>query len=130
MASYGKPPEFEETVEDWDQYIERMENYFVANGIRQEEKKRSLLLAVISPANYRLLRSLIYPQKPCEKSYDEVVVVMKAHHCPKPSVIIQCFCFHNRFRQPGESVSTYISELRALSEHCGFGLCLDDMLQD
>ena len=61
MASYGKPPEFEETVEDWDQYIKCMENYFVANGIRQEEKKRSLLLAVISPANYRLLRSLVSP---------------------------------------------------------------------
>ena len=130
MASYGKPPEFEENVEDWDQYIERMENYFVANGIRQEEKKRSLLLAVISPANYRLLRSLVSPQKPSDKLYDEVVAVMKAHHCPKPSVIVQRFRFHNRFRQPGESVSTYISELRALSEHCGFGLCLDDMLRD
>ena len=58
------------------------------------------------------------------------VAVMKAHHCPKPSVIVQRFRFHNRFRQPGESVSTYISELRALSEHCGFGLCLDDMLRD
>ena len=59
-----------------------MENSFVANGIRQEEKKRSLLLAVISPANYRLLRSLVSPQKPSEKSYDEVVAVMKAHHHP------------------------------------------------
>ena len=128
MASYGKPPEFEENVEDWDQYNRTYGKLLCGewNSSRREEA----FPTSCSHTNYRLLRSLVSPQKPSEKSYDEVVAVIKAHHCPKPSVIVQRFHFHSRFRQPGESVSTYISELRALSEHCGFGLCLDDMLRD
>ncbi|KAG0439224.1 hypothetical protein HPB47_016714, partial [Ixodes persulcatus] len=32
--------------------------------------------------------------------------------------------------RPGESIADYITELRRLSEHCGFGSTLDDMLRD
>ena len=58
MASYEKPPKFVECVEDWD----NMENYFVANGIWHKAKKRFLLpAAIVSPTNYRLLRSFVAP---------------------------------------------------------------------
>ena len=129
MAVYGKVSEFDETKEDWDQYVERLENYFAANGIQAATKKQGILLSVVNPTTYKLLRSLVSPQKPTEKTYEERVAVMKAHHCPNPSVIVQRFRFHNRFRHPGESISTYIAELRALSEYCNFTE-LEDMLRD
>ena len=47
-----------------------------------------------------------------------------------PSIIVQRFKFNSRSRQPGENVSTYLSELRSIAEVCNFGLSLDDMLRD
>ena len=76
------------------------------------------------------MRSLVAPLKSSEISFDNLVDVMKIHYCPSPSEIVQYFEFHNKFRQPRESISIFISELRALAEHCNFGTILEDMLRD
>jgi hypothetical protein len=34
------------------------------------------------------------------------------------------FKFHNRSRKPGESVATFVAELRSLTEFCNFGTTL------
>ena len=49
MASpqIGKISEFVPSKEDWTQYIERLEHFFVANEIDSAEKKRAVLLTVI-----------------------------------------------------------------------------------
>ena len=40
------------------------------------------------------------------------------------------FKFHSRFRKQGESVSTFVAELRSLSEYCNFGDTLEVMIRD
>ena len=52
------------------------------------------------------------------------------HHSPPPSEIVQWYRFHTRFRRQGETVATYLSELRALAQWCKFGNTLRDMLRD
>ncbi|XP_056138833.1 uncharacterized protein K02A2.6-like [Lampris incognitus] len=64
---------FEESSEQWATYIERFENYILANEIR-DAKKVPVLLIVIGPKTYGLLRSLIAPDKPGEKTYDDITV--------------------------------------------------------
>ena len=49
---------------------------------------------------------------------------------PKPSIIVQRFVFHSRSRKDSESIATFVAELKRLSEHCGFGDTLQDMLRD
>ena len=49
---------------------------------------------------------------------------------PKPSAIVQQFKFNTRFQQPGETIAMFLAELRHLSEHCEFGITLDEMLRD
>ena len=56
--------------------------------------------------------------------------VLTKHFCPPPSEIVQRFKFNSRVRQPGESVATYIAELRALSQYCNFDNTLELMLRD
>ncbi len=46
------------------------------------------------------------------------------------SVIVERFNFHSKVRQQGQSVASFIAELRRLTEHCGFGPVLDDMMRD
>ena len=55
---------------------------------------------------------------------------MKKHYNPVPSEIVQRYKFHTRFREPSESVATYVSELRSIAEYCNFDATLDAMLRD
>ena len=74
--------------------------------------------------------ALVSPNKPGDKSFAELVQALKSHYNPEPSEIIECYKFHTRFRKPGESVVTFVSELRTLAQTCNFGDSLGDMLRD
>ena len=85
---------------------------------------------MVGPSTYKLLCNLITPQKPGELSYDELVQSVRKNHNPTPSEIVQRFKFNSRVRQPGESVATFLAELRALAKFCNYGDTLDSMLRD
>ena len=77
-----------------------------------------------------LLRNLIVPVKLDKLFFKELVEVFTKHYSPWPSQIVQRYKFHSRFRKPSESVSTFLSELRALSKSGNFGETLDVMLRN
>ena len=129
-AMLGKIDEFDSEREDWSQYVERLSFFFDANGISETEKKRAVLLSVIGAPTYKLLSDLLSPDKPGDKSYTDLVKVLTDHFNPTPSEIVERFKFHSRFRRQGESVATYVSELRSLAKFCNFGASLEEMLRD
>ena len=51
---------------------------------------------------------------------------MKKPYDPAPAKSVHRFRFHTRTRHTGKSISSYISEIRALAEMCSFGERLDD----
>ena len=130
MATFGQVGAFKEGQEEWKQYVERLEQYLIANGVEDADKKRAVFLSTIGPQAYKLLSSLVAPAAPSEKSYRELVQAMKDHHSPPPSEIVQRYRLHTRFRQQGETVATYVSELRAIAQWCNFGESLENMLRD
>ena len=70
---------------------------------------------------YGLLRNLVAPASPKDKSFDEIVGVLKAHFEPKPIVIPERYRFHHRDQASGKSVTAYMAELRRLASTCAFG---------
>ena len=100
-ATFGKVEEFDSKKEEWPQYVERLQHFFVANDIVDAEKKRAVFLSVVGPATYKLLGDLLAPEKPGDKSYAELVEVVTNHCNPTPSEIVERFKFHTRFRRPG-----------------------------
>ena len=129
-GTLGHIEEFDGTKGDWPLYVERLEHFFAANGISDGEKKRAVLLSVIGAATYKILRNVVSPSKPGEKTYAALVDALTQHFKPKPSEIVERFKFHSRVRKPGESVATYVAELRSLSEFCDFGDTLEVMIRD
>ena len=129
-ALFGRMDEFIAEKEDWEQYTLRLESFFKVNRVQDAEEKKALLFTVIGPVALRLLRSLIAPDRVENKTFKELMTAMKVHCCPKPSEVVQTFKFNTKVRQPGESVSTYVSQLRTLAEHCNFGEMLERMLRD
>ena len=87
-------------------------------------------MAAMSPKNFRLLRNLLSPATLDDKTFKEIVDILQKHHNPPPSEIVQHYQFHTRVRKPEESIATFVAELRALAEHCGFGPTLSTMLRD
>jgi len=63
MATFGTS-EFVEVNEDWTEYEERLGHFFLANGITEEAKKRSIPLSVCGAKTYRLIRNLATLRKP------------------------------------------------------------------
>ena len=92
-----------------------------------EEKQKAILLSGCGVATYRLITA---PDKPTDKSFADLVKLIGDHYSPIPSVIVERFRFNTRIRQPGESVTTFIAELRHLTRYCEFGESLKDMLRD
>ena len=127
-GTLGRVDEFDETKDDWLQYVERLEHFLAANGIDDANKKRAVLLTVVGVATYETLPNIVSPKKPGEKTYAELVAALSKHFRPTPSEIVERFKFHSRVRKAGESIATYVAELRTLSEHCNFGATLNDML--
>ena len=119
--------EFEPDKEEWSVYVERLQHIFQANGIAEEDKKRAVLLSVMGAGGYKLVRSLVAPAKPGEKLFKVLTEVMEKHYNPIPLEIVQRYML---FRQPSESVSTFVSELCSIAEHCKFGETLEAMLRD
>ena len=126
----GRVDQFDHNLEHWQQYVDRLGHFLDANGITDEGKKRSVFLTVIGPAAYRLLIRLIAPAKPGEKGYDDLVKTLTEHYDPAPSEIVQRYKFHTRIRQSGETIATFVAELRRIAQYCNFGDSLNDSLRD
>ena len=114
--------EFNSTVQNITDYIDRIQFYFEANSVTEDTKKRAVLLTVIGPQQFRLLKDLCAPAKPGTKTFEELSQQLKNHHEPAPPK------FDARPRLPGETMSQYVAALRNLSVYFEFGDTLNDRL--
>lgn len=129
MPFIGKVNEFTEGSESVENYVERLEQFFTANDI-EDEKKVSVFLSVVGSSAYGVIRNLVQPALPKDKTYAQLVELMKSHYNPKPLIISERFKFNKRNQKEGEKVNDYVVELKRLSVHCDFGTFLDDALRD
>ena len=111
------------------EWVERLEQWLVANAIGDGDKQRALLLSNIGAKGYKLIRSLSQNQ-PTAKSYQQLKDLLLEHINPKPNEISQRFVFYRRDRKTGETVKDYVANLRKLSEHCNFSEKLEEHLRD
>ena len=94
------------------------------------EKQRAILLSAVGPSTYRLIRTLVSPDKVTDFSFTALVEKARAHFNPKPSPIVKRYEFNTRRQGENEAVATYIAELRKIAEFCDYGAVLSDMLRD
>ena len=125
----GNIQEYRAEDELFSSYLERVQLFFMANDVA-DGKKVAVFLSVIGSKTYSLLRSLVAPTLPQDKTFDQLVTVLTTHFEPKPLVIAERFHFHQRSQAVGESISDYIAELRRLTTHCEFGDYLNQSLRD
>ena len=121
--------EFDPDREEWSSYAERIEFYLVAQGITDADKQRAVLLSACGPTMFGLLKRIVTPGSLRDYSFERLVELAREHLNPKPSIAVLRAKFHSRRRHSGESIATFVSELKRLAEHCEFG-DFDSMLRD
>ena len=93
MALIGKVQKFQEN-DSWIEYAERLEHFFTADEITDKGKKRAVLLSSCGVKTYKLIRNLVSPGKPTDKTFAELLNIMKNHatvdYC-LPFQILQSF---------------------------------------
>ena len=120
-------------MEEWTQYVERLQQFFVANNITGEDKavkRRATFLSLVGHSAYNLLRNPIAPAKPTDKTFGELVSILTKHYSPKPTEVMQRLRFNSRVRRDEESIADYVAELRKLAAFCNYDDSLDKMLRD
>ena len=97
MAIIAPIGEFKPEEERISTYLEQVQLFFVAKSIAKE-KQVAVLLSAVGAKTYALLRDLLAPTKPQEKTFAKLSSTLTNHYEPKPIVITERFHFHRRNR--------------------------------
>ena len=108
---HGQVSAFNPHQEDWVEYVERLQFYFMANDINDATNLRFYL----TPPAYRLVKTLAIPGKPTDLNFAEIVEKVKNHFTLKPSPIIKRFEFNTRKQKANETVSEYVAALLSVT---------------
>ena len=128
-ATIGILPEFDPSRGSFTAFVERVQFFLSANGVK-EDKYAAVLLSAVGEETYALLRNLVSPSSPKEKTFEEIIKTLQAHFEPRPLVIAERFRFHRRNQRSDESVADFVAELRRLAKDCEFRDHLDEALRD
>ena len=118
---YGQLTNFDPDTETMSAYLERVDIFFQANGIAD-----GIFLSLLGAKIYSLLRDLVAPTKPKDKTLAQLTKILQTHFEPKPLKIAERFNFYRRNQLPNESIAAYMAELHKLATHCQFGESLDE----
>ena len=99
--AYGQMLEFEPSAESFSVYVERVNLFFTANEVPEEERV-PVFLTIIGKSTYALLRNLLQPSLPKDKTFEDITEILKKHYQPVLSVIAEQFQFHNRTQKRGK----------------------------
>ena len=134
MTTLGKIEEFDVRGGKIDRYLERLQQYFVANDIPPDSetssRQRAILISILGAEAYDILFDLCSPNSPSCKSFADLKTILKSHFAPKRFTIAERYRFHNCTQTESESAAEFVANLKKLAPTCDFGTFLPDALRD
>lgn len=125
----GKIETFEMGEHNWETYIRRIKQFIALNAI-EANLHVAMLVTHVGAKCYELMCDLCAPTPPEEKTFDELVDIVKNHLEPQRSEIAERHIFRQRQQQRGESISDYLQGLKHLAKTCEFKQTLEENLRD
>ena len=90
MVSVGILVEYQPD-EDWEDFADQLGQYFITNKmavVEDAERHRAVLLTACGKTTYALMKDLVTPDKPKDKTFDELIEIVSRHYKPKPGKIV------------------------------------------
>lgn len=126
---YRASLDYDVEKDDWEQFVERMEFYFIANNVTEEVKKRVMFLTKVSAKTYALIKKICAPQKPDKIALEDIIKWTTDYLKPKVNVTVLRSQFRRRMQGKDESAPQYIAALKELAIKCEFK-DIDDSIKD
>ena len=119
---FGVLSEFDPFTELFTAYLERLEQFLIANSIGQCSADASQeVLSAADDEKVAVFNSVRFSQL-CDK--------LKDHYKPKRLEVAETYRFHRCVQEENESVSAYSARLRRYAPTCNFGEFLNRSLRD
>ena len=101
---YGRIREYNARSEKWENYLDRLEEYFIANDIQNEQRKRAILNSTVGPETFKLICDLLAPTKPKDSTYDDIVSKLKGVLHPW-ALFLKTLCIFSKNKATSDEVS-------------------------
>ena len=135
MAGFSLPPPDAflavpgEPAVPWTRWITGFNTYIDALGFSEEQlpgkRKTALLVHLLGTEGQRVLGALGSPT-----TFAATVQLLTDHFSGKQRVLIRRYRLRKRHQRPGESIQTFVADLRELARACDYGGLHDQMIRD
>lgn len=118
----SKIKEFDPAIEKWPRFVKRLQNYFIAERIANDDVNKPIRKAKLLQLMGIELLNKYYDSvgENVDQTFDEIVEQINKMVNPQPLEIAERFRFLNRRQQSGETAAQYMAELRKSALNCNF----------
>lgn len=115
--------------DDFVVFKERLENVFEVLDV-EENQRSGILLAVLGPKIYKILKNLCDPDIPKTKTYTSLISLLEEQFVPKVAIYKERRTFYEANQIQGESVTEWHLRIKCLAADCNFGADLAGIIKD
>ena len=101
----------------WTRWLERFNTYLIAADIKDDARKRALLLYQAGSEVYEIFKTL---EEDEAKDFKSAVKALTKYFEPEKNVIYQTYVFRQAIQGKEESIDEFHTRLRGLAKHCTF----------
>ena len=130
MTVFGTISAFDPTTDKWNKYMQRLQFYFTANGIKDDSKKMYSVIEQFWTGNISAIMKCS-PSSPFDTLFIFGIGI-KDESPPQTATIHYCSMIPVKFQAAftPESMTEYFAALKKLAEFCNYGKSLDEILHD
>ena len=101
----------------WSRWLERFNTYLIAADIKDDGRKRALLLYQAGSEVYEIFKTL---EEDEAKGFKSAVKALTKYFEPEKNVIYQTYVFRQATQGKDEGIDEFHARLRGLAKHCEF----------
>ena len=118
---------------NWNAWKKAWTRYEVATGVNKQEQlvRVSTLLSVIGEDAKKAFDAFEWGETEDDSTIEDVLAKFDEYCEPRTQVIYERYRFNNRNQEPGESIASYLTELRTIAKNCQHeSITPDEILRD
>ena len=123
------PPQI---ANNWKQWKQVWSAYELVTRLNEQtdEYRVAAFITCIGPKALAIHNGLPFQSEDEKKNLAKILELWETYCLGKTNIIYERYRFNNRNQDAGESIDTYASNLRSLSDTCNFGALKDEMIRD
>ena len=129
------PPKIElsgNLAKHWKQWKQVWSAYDLVTLLNEQtdEYRVAAIITCIGPKALTIHNDLPFQSEAETKNLAKILELWESYYLGRANIIYERYRFNKRDQEAGESIDTYASNLRSLSDTCNYGALNDEMIRD